>query len=69
MQIAHLTAYFALGAFLNFLRRAIIHRRWHDLEDSFHGIDVAFLDTVGQVFDIIAYRTYYGLVGAIRAYK
>jgi len=57
------------GAFLNFLRRVIIHRRWRDLEDNFHGIDAAFLDTVGQVFDISAFRTYYGLVGTIRAWK
>jgi SAM-dependent methyltransferase len=57
------------GAFLNFLRRVITHRRFQGLEDRFHGVDADFLAMLSQTFDIIGFKTFYGIVSAIRGQK
>jgi SAM-dependent methyltransferase len=55
------------GALLNFLRRAFIHRRRSRFFDRVHGVDAAFRAALGQSFEVVAEKRYWGIVSAIRA--
>jgi SAM-dependent methyltransferase len=54
------------GRLLHFIRRNIIHRRARFFE-KFHGVDDAFLSTLGRTFEMVGEKRFYGLVTALRA--
>ncbi len=57
------------GRLLRLVRRFVIHRRWRGVEDAFHGVDKGFLSSMSKAFEITGFKSYYGLVAAIRGHR
>jgi SAM-dependent methyltransferase len=55
------------GPLLNFLRRTVM-RPWRSpFAHRFHGVDASFHAVLGQSFEIVGEKRYWGIVSAIRA--
>jgi SAM-dependent methyltransferase len=56
------------GPVLNCLRRSVLHRGSEYLKRP-HGVDAAFLATIGRVFERVEHRRFFWLVSTIRAWR
>jgi 2-polyprenyl-3-methyl-5-hydroxy-6-metoxy-1,4-benzoquinol methylase len=58
------------GLLMQLVRRLFVHRRREkSFLENFHGVDAAFVATVGSVMEISEQKNFFRLVAAIRAHK
>ncbi len=57
------------GWAMQLIRRLVHWRRGKELLDRIHGVDAAFLDTLGLSFETTERKNFFGLVTAIRAQR